>query len=79
VDTEKLGKTREAWPKTVRLRKAVAFPAVVSGKAVGQVEAPAGSEANLVKIENGKLGVEYFGGGAWVAVDDTDLAQRLSH
>jgi hypothetical protein len=63
----------------VLLKKAQEFPAVVAGKVVGKVEAPTGTEARLMSIQDGKLGVEYRGGGAWVAVEETDLAQRLRH
>ena len=38
--------------------------------------APAGAEANLKMIRDGKVGVEYQGGGALVPVEDTDLAVR---
>jgi hypothetical protein len=67
----------ELWPKMVVLKKAVTFPAVVNGKVVGNLTAPAGSEANLKIIKDGKLGVEYQGGGAWLKVEDTDLAARV--
>ena len=77
LDLKKLAADRGAWPQTVILRKAMAFPAVVNGKVVGKVEVPTGTEAKLVSIKDGKLGVEYRGGGAWLAVDETDIAQRL--
>jgi hypothetical protein len=74
----KLASDRTAWPKTVTLKTAREFPAVVNGKVAGKIAVPAGTEANLVSIQGGKLGVEYGGGGAWFAADETDLAQRLS-
>lgn len=79
VDMQKLAVHRNAWPQTVVLKKAKEFPAVVNGKAVGKVEVPAGTEARLVSIQDGKLGLEYQGGGAWLTVEETDLAQRLPH
>ena len=77
VDVRKLAADRTAWPKTVKLKLAKEFPAVVNGKVVGKIEAPVGTEAKLVSIQDGQLGVEYQGGGAWLTVDETDLAQRL--
>ncbi len=77
VDVKKLAADRSAWPPTVVLKTAKEFPAVVDGKVVGKVNVPIGSEARLVAITDGKLGVEYQGGGAWLTVEETDLAQRL--
>src|SRR5262249_777060 len=65
------------WPKKVSLKKATSFPAVVGGKVVGSLIAPAGSEANLKGIRDGQLGIEYQGGGAWLPVEDTDLKARV--
>lgn len=77
IDLSGLASDPASWPKTVRLRKPREFPAVVNGKAVGKIEAPAGSEARLAAIQAGKLGLEFRGGGAWVAPEETDLAARL--
>jgi hypothetical protein len=77
VDLEKLAANRADWPKAVVLRKAKGFPAVVDGKAVGSAILPKGTEVHLLKIEAGKLGLEYRGGGAWADVDETDLADRM--
>ena len=77
VELEKRAADRTAWPRMVTLKKPRRFPAVVNGKVVGHVEAPVGTELNLVSIQNGQLGVEYRGGGAWMPVEETDLAQRL--
>jgi hypothetical protein len=79
VDLKKLASDRGAWPPAVVLKRAKEFPAVVNGKVVGKVEVPLGTEAKLVSIKDGKLGLEYRGGGAWLAVEETDLAQRLRH
>jgi hypothetical protein len=67
----------ESWPRSIAIKAVTEFPAVVNGKVVGSVRAPAGSEVHLVKIENGKLGVEYRGGGAWMAPEATDLSERV--
>lgn len=77
VDMTKLTANRSAWPPAVALKTAKEFPAVVNGKVVGRVEVPAGTEARLISVQDGKLGVEYRGGGAWLTVEETDLAQRL--
>jgi hypothetical protein len=76
-DLQELARDPAHWPKKVTLRKASAFPAVVGGKVVGSLTAPVGSEANLKMIKDGKIGLEYQGGGAWLAVEDTDLAARV--
>lgn len=77
VDLPKLGADRSAWPRTVVLKRTTEFPAVVDGKVVGKVNVPLGAEAKLVAIQDGRIGLEYQGGGAWVAPADTDLAERL--
>ena len=77
VDLVKLSATREEWPKAVALKKTTTFPAVVNGKVVGNLSAQSGTEARLVTIQNGKLGLEYRGGGAWLAPEDTDLVSRV--
>lgn len=77
VDLAKLSANRADWPKSLVLKTPKEFPAVVDGKAVGKVVVPAGSEVNLLKIEQNQLGVEYRGGGAWIGEGETDLADRL--
>ena len=75
-DLQKLARDSALWPKKVALKKATTFPAVVNGKVVGSLIAPVGAEANLKMIKDGKIGLEYQGGGALVPVEDTDLATR---
>jgi len=65
------------WPKKVKLRKTIEFPAVLNGKVVGKIQAPPGTEANLRKIKDQQLGVEFQGGGAWVPVAETDLMDQV--
>jgi hypothetical protein len=77
VDFAKLAADRTAWPSTVRLKKKREFPVVINGKQVGKVEAPVGTETRLVTLEGGHLGLEFRGGGAWVPLEETDLAKRL--
>jgi hypothetical protein len=79
VDLPKLAADPAAWPKTVKLKNARDFPAVVDGKAVGKIKAPSGSETRLVAIQSGKLGLEFRGGGAWVAPEETDLSERIGN
>jgi hypothetical protein len=76
-DLQKLAGAPSLWPKKVVLIKATTFPAVVGGKVVGTLVAPAGAEANLKGIKEGNVGVEYQGGGAWLPVGDTDLETRV--
>ena len=66
-----------AWPRTVRLKKAVEVPAVVDGKEVGKVMLKAGTEVNLARIKDGNVGIEYLRGGAWVKPEDTDVMERV--
>ena len=77
LDLAKLSANRADWPKAVVLRKAKEFPAVVDGKSVGKITVPKDTEVHLLKIEVGKLGLEYRGGGVWADADETDLAERL--
>ncbi len=67
---------RALWPKTVKLRRETQFPAVLNGKVIGKLKAPAGTEANLVMVKDQQVGVEYRGGGAWVSITETDLMER---
>lgn len=76
-DLQKLARDPSQWPKKISLKKEATFPAVVSGKVVGSLIAPVGAEANVKSIKDGKVGVEYQGGGAWLAVGDTDLEARV--
>ncbi len=73
---DKLAQNRAAWPAKVTINKTTEFPAVVNGNVVGKVQVAAGTEVKLSTISQGKLGVEYQGGGAWLAVEDTDLIAR---
>jgi len=76
-DLQTLARDHSLWPRQVRLKKPTKFPAVIGGKVVGSLVAPPGTEVNLLAIREGKLGLEYKGGGASVAVEDTDLATRV--
>lgn len=75
-DIEKVCADPTRWPKAVRLKAPVDFPAVLEGKVVGKLRAAAGTEARVVKVSGGKVGVEYHGGGAWLDFDRTDFIER---
>jgi hypothetical protein len=74
---ERFAATPSLWPKKVKLLKTIEFPAVLNGKVVGKVQAPAGTEANLRLIKDQQLGVEFRGGGAWVPIAETDLMDQV--
>ncbi|MEA3187356.1 MAG: hypothetical protein QOD99_1186 [Chthoniobacter sp.] len=65
------------WPKTVAIKKAMEFPAVINGKAVGKLNIPSGTLTHLVQIRNGMVGLEYKGGGGWHKPEETDLLERV--
>jgi len=67
---------RSLWPKTVKLRCAIEFPAVLNGKVIGKIKAPAGAETRLVIVKDQQLGLEFRGGGAWVPISETDLMEK---
>jgi hypothetical protein len=67
-----------AWPKTVRLTQAVAFPVIYESQVVGSVTAPLGSIVKLVNIEGDQLIVEYQGGAQRLSWKLTDLEQEVA-
>jgi len=76
---------RKLWPKTVRLKKEVTFPAVFEGKQVGQLPVAAGKIVRLQFITNGVLTVSYTpdgnmdsAGATRVPPEDTDLVERVN-
>ena len=75
-DLQKVFADASLWPKSVVLKRPVDFPAVRNGRVIGSVRVPAGAEARMVKVTNGKLGLEYQGGGAWLGPEDTDFIER---
>lgn len=76
-DLRTIASDRTKWPKQVVLVKPAKFPAVLNGKVVGSLTAPAGAMANLVSIKDDKLALEFNGGGAWIPADQTDLIARV--
>lgn len=77
VDLAQLSQSKAEWPKTVVLKKETEFPAVMDGKIVGNVKVPEGTQVILVLIKDGKVGVEYNGGGAMVDAADTNLKEEV--
>ena len=77
TDLQALANDRSKWPKKVCLIKATTFPAVLNGKVVGSLVAPAGAEANLKSVAEGKVALEFNGGGAWLPIEQTDLIARV--
>jgi hypothetical protein len=77
LSLEKIAADPSLWPKKVTLQKPAKFPAVLNGKIVGELVAPAGSEATLKLIRNDQVGLEFNGGGAWLPAAETDLIARV--
>lgn len=77
INLDQIASNRSLWPKDVTLKKPIVFPAVVDGKEVGKVTVAAGTAVQLYRIEHQKLAVVYNGGGAWVQLAETDLAERV--
>jgi len=77
VDLAQLSQSRTEWPKTLTLKKETEFPAVMDGKVVGNVKVPEGTQVALVIIKDGKVGVEYNGGGTMVDAADTNLTEEV--
>ena len=77
VDLQELAATPANWPKMLNLKKPTQFPAVRDGQVIGTLTAPAGSEVRLMKIHQGKIGVEFQGGGGWILPEDSNLGEKL--
>lgn len=77
VDLALLSHSPAEWPKMVMLKQVVEFPAVLDGKVIGSLKAPAGAQARLVMIRGKQAGLEYQGGGAMVDISETDLIEEV--
>jgi len=77
LDLPALCKNANAWPKSVTLKIATQFPVVMNGNPLGNAEVPAGTAVILVAIQDGRLVLDYQGGKQTVAVEATDLIERL--
>jgi len=67
-----------AWPKQLRIRQAVEFPALYNGQVVGSVTAPPGTIVTLRNIQGGQLTVDYQGGTQKIPWTETDLEQEAA-
>ena len=77
VGLVQLSLSRSEWPKTVVLKTAVVFPAVLNGKVVGSVKTAPGTQARLIMVQPGKISVEYRGGSVMVDAKETDLIEQV--
>lgn len=66
---------KERWPSEVTLLQPAEFPAVLQGKVVGSLRAPAGTEVQVVELNRENVGVVYNGGGARIRIEATDLLE----
>jgi len=67
-----------AWPRTVILKQAVAFPALFNGQVVGTISAPAGSTVSLVNIEGDQVVLNYQGGTQTIPWKLTNLQEEAA-
>jgi len=77
VDLTALIKNAGTLPKSVTLKTATAFPVMMNGSVLGNAEVSAGTSVILVAIQEGRLELDYQGGKQTVAVEATDLVERL--
>lgn len=66
-----------AWPKSLRLKQSVTFPAVYNSQVVGSAAVPAGTAVNLQNIQGDQLVLEYQGGTQKVPWKLTDLEETV--
>jgi hypothetical protein len=67
-----------AWPKKVKLKQAVIFPALYNSQVVGSVTAPAGTSVNLVNIQGDQLILDYNGGTQTLSWKQTDIEEEAA-
>ena len=79
-----IASNQSLWPKVVKIKKPIVFPAVLNGKEVGKLSVPAGTEVKLISVTPEKVGVAYSpdgtmpnAGGAWLLAAETDLIERV--
>lgn len=77
-DPAELAGNPAAWPRSVRLREAVTFPAVYDGQVVGSFTAPAGTAVRLLKIQGNQLTVSFQGGTRVLDWRLTDLEAEVA-
>ncbi|MGA3172259.1 MAG: DUF4339 domain-containing protein [Chthoniobacteraceae bacterium] len=57
-----LAGNQAAWPKIIKLKQSVMFPAVFDSQNVGSVSVPAGTQVRLTAIQGDQVTVEFQGG-----------------
>jgi hypothetical protein len=67
-----------AWPKTVRLKQSVVFPAVFNSQVVGSVTVPRGAVVNLVSIQGDQLILAFQGGTQKLSWKLTDIEEEVA-
>ncbi len=77
-DPADLAGNPRAWPKTVHLKQAVVFPAILNSQVVGSVSVPPGESVNLTNIQGDQLTLDYNGGIQTVSWKLTDLEEQVA-
>jgi hypothetical protein len=67
-----------AWPKTVRLKQSVVFPAVFNSQVVGSVTVPRGAVVNLVSIQRDQVILAFQGGTQKLSWKVTDIEEQVA-
>jgi len=77
-DPADLASNPAAWPKTLRLKQAVEFPALFNSQVVGSVKAPSGTVVKLDNIQGDQLTVDFQGGTQTISWKLTDLEEQMA-
>jgi hypothetical protein len=77
VDWAALSQTPGQWPKTVLMKEAVDFPAMLNGKVVGWIKVPRGSVAKVSAVHADGVTLDYQQTPHKVPVKVTDLEERV--
>jgi hypothetical protein len=77
-DPAGLAGTPAVWPKMLKLKQAVDFPAVFNEQVVGSVNVPAGSEVKLLNIQGEELTVDFQGGTQNLSWKLTNLEEEVA-
>jgi hypothetical protein len=77
-DLTALAANRAAWPKSVRLKQPIPFPAVLDGQVVGSLTVPAGATVRLDNMQGGFLTLNFQGGAQRVAWQYTTIQEQTA-
>ncbi len=78
IDLATISKSPPAqWPKSVLLKKAAMFPAVLDGKIVGEVQVPVGTAVNVSLVQANGVTTEFRGAKKVRPDGATDLIERF--